>query len=389
MDQRSINALSEPGTTKIPDSRGLAFEIRIGKRVTARNWVITYHVAGVQKQHSLEGNLPLKDAREVCAKIRTAARQGIDIVADGKAEAKADHDKKKARQEKKLGVIVADYLVYAAKTMRPASFKCTKLYLTGHWELLHNEVADEITRKQIANIRERYGETATAQQMLKHLSACLSWALDREKIDKNVCIGIKSARQKPRERVLSETEIKTLWLVTETYPDKDFAAAIRLLLLTGQRLQEIGQLQRSEVSFERQAILLPGTRTKNHREHEIPLSRQAMAILQDVMGDGDRVIRSLSWSQAKLKLDKLCGFEQPWTIHDLRRTFATHTAEIGIEPHYIEAILNHMSGHKSGVAGTYNHARYRKQKINALQSWADHIDKIVSGETSSKIVQFA
>src|SRR5262249_44815133 len=88
------------------------------------------------------------------------------------------------------------------------------------------------------------------------------------------------------------------------------------------------------------------------------------------------------WSRCRERLDEALGIP-PWTIHDLRRSAATHMAEIGIEPHIVEAILNHVSGHKGGVAGIYNRAAYETKKVTALARWAKHVAAIVEGRESN------
>ena len=76
---------------------------------------------------------------------------------------------------------------------------------------------------------------------------------------------------------------------------------------------------------------------------------------------------------------------QPWRLHDLRRTAATHMADIGIAPHVVEAVLNHVSGHKAGVAGVYNQAEYRLEKQAALERWAAHVDGVVTGRPANVV----
>jgi integrase len=122
-------------------------------------------------------------------------------------------------------------------------------------------------------------------------------------------------------------------------------------------------------------IVLPPARTKNKRKHELPLSRQALAIIErqprrpflfsDVKGYTD-------WDCTKARLD------ERWHLHALRRTAATGMAELGVQPHIIEAVLNHVSGHKGGVAGIYNRAKYSGEMRDALQRWADHLDQITN-----------
>jgi integrase len=143
-------------------------------------------------------------------------------------------------------------------------------------------------------------------------------------------------------------------------------------------------------------IALPAERTKNGKPHDIPLSDAALAILKArphfvgrdyVFGTG--VNGYLGWSNYKLALDARItakGAIPEWRLHDLRRTVSTKMHdELGIAPHIVEAILNHVSGHRAGVAGTYNRAAYAKQKAEALVRWAEHLAAIVSGERSKVV----
>jgi hypothetical protein len=84
------------------------------------------------------------------------------------------------------------------------------------------------------------------------------------------------------------------------------------------------------------------------------------------------------WSHRKSALDDVCGVKE-WTLHDLRRTLVTGMNELGVEPHYVEAVVNHKSGHKAGVAGVYNHAKYFEPMKRALAAWAKRVRKIVHG----------
>ena len=125
-----------------------------------------------------------------------------------------------------------------------------------------------------------------------------------------------------------------------------------------------------EIDLARGAIVLPPERTRNRRTHELPLSDSAMAILAAqprrgpfVFGNGRRYA---NWSDPKAALDSRAGLTG-WRLHDLRRTAATRMAELGTLPHVIEAVLNHVSGHRAGVAGIYNRATYAKEMREALE----------------------
>jgi integrase len=183
-----------------------------------------------------------------------------------------------------------------------------------------------------------------------------------------------------RDRVLTEPELTQLLGGLGT---DDFSDIIRLLVLTGQRREEIGGLRWSEVGLDR--IVLGPERTKNRRLHELPLSKQAMDILErrrflrHLNGNRDEWVwgrKFTAWSKSKAILDRRLHGMAPYRLHDLRRTAATHMAELGVFPHIIEAILNHVSGHKSGVAGIYNRARYEGEMRHALQVWGDYVTKL-------------
>ena len=141
----------------------------------------------------------------------------------------------------------------------------------------------------------------------------------------------------------------------------------------------------------------PGVPTKNGLPHAVPLSRQAMALisLRKRVEGRDLVFwtgqSSFSgWTKAKRRLDSQLKLMEPWVVHDLRRSFCTHSAELGIAPHIIEAVVNHISGHKGGVAGIYNRAQYAQEKRAALQRWADHVESIMAGEPDGdNVVTFA
>ena len=214
-----------------------------------------------------------------------------------------------------------------------------------------------------------------------------------ELIERNPAMGLEAPVQPvARERVLIDAEIRQLWAATEstgadTVEDR-YAKILRLLLFTGQRRGEVGGMRRTELDFDRETWSLPGARTKNKLPHDIPLPRQVKAILETQ--DGDPLFGKGGfgeWWRCKAQLDRALDLPA-WTVHDLRRTVVTGMAEIGIAPHIVEAVVNHVSGHKAGVAETYNRAIYAPEKRAALQRWADHLDRIVASDATSNVVEF-
>ena len=185
-----------------------------------------------------------------------------------------------------------------------------------------------------------------------------------------------------RDRVLSTSEIRLFWNATATLPQVS-ANVVRLLLLTGCRLNEVAKLRWEEVSDDFATLTIPGTRTKNSRALVVPLPPLARQLIaeqernEEFVFTTNGVTPAAGWSMAKKRLDAAMGNVPAWVLHDLRRTAATGMAEIGIQPHIVEAVLNHVSGHRAGVAGVYNRASYAAEKREALEKWASHIRSIV------------
>ena len=193
-----------------------------------------------------------------------------------------------------------------------------------------------------------------------------------------------------RERVLNDDELRAIWNAADGAGQ--YGVIIKLLTLTACRREEIGALRWSEIDLDRAIISLPSARTKNARPFDVPLSATALAVLEThprreddfVFGrrDGFR-----GWADAKTALDRRIKVA-PWRAHDLRRKAATRMADIGVLPHVIEAVLNHQSGAKAGIAGVYNRAMYESEKRDAANRWAEHLLSIVEGRTA-KVVAFA
>jgi integrase len=180
-------------------------------------------------------------------------------------------------------------------------------------------------------------------------------------------------------------ELKAIWCALE---NNTYGAIIRLLVLTGQRAGEIARLRWAEVG--ESEIILPAARTKNNRAHIVPLSSAAREILTAhwregrafVFGRGDSGFSN--WSKSKSQLDASTRLPH-WTPHDIRRAVATGMANLGVQPHVIESVLNHVSGFKACVAGIYNRSQYEIEKRLALSLWAEHVLSLVKG-CESKIV---
>jgi integrase len=207
----------------------------------------------------------------------------------------------------------------------------------------------------------------------------------------NPVIGTNApATPQRRERVLSDTEIVEVWNACK--PD-DYGRIVRLLLLTGARRGEVGGMRWSELDSEQGTWTIPGARTKNKRPHVLPLPPLAWEIVKQVYPRLDvdhlfgRGVHGFNgWAVAAAAMKKRMQLLPAWTVHDLRRSVATGMANLSVQPHVIEAVLNHQ-GFRAGVAGTYNRSPYANEVRNALLMWADHLRAIVEG-TAKKVISF-
>jgi integrase len=378
------------------DLPGFGLRLRSGG---SRNWIIQYALGAKQRRMTL-GSTEVLDS----SKAHKTARDLLASVRLGRDPAAERTESRVRASDDELGAIIDRFLARQETRLRPRSYTETKRYLKKHWKSLHGVHLTRINRATVAArldaIADESGSVA-ADRARAALSAFFAWAIRQGLCEVNPVIGTnKAADVKSRERVLSDQELKAIW---NALPDSDYGRIVRLLILTGQRREEIGGLRWSEIDVAKRVITLPSERTKNHRSHDVPLSKPALAIVTTqpmragrdfLFGDGPRrreqngeAIKQggfQGWSKSKIALDAQTKSIGAWRLHDVRRTVATRMAELGVQPHIVEAVLNHASGHKAGIAGVYNRAAYVDEKTAALALWAKHIDRLISGTSSEK-----
>ena len=246
----------------------------------------------------------------------------------------------------------------------------------------------DVTQRQVLDVLKHLVETdrpSEANHAAGVIKTLFGWCCDGGLLAINPCERLKKpAKKMSRERVLVRDELKAVWrsFDADGYP---FGTMGKLLLLTGQRRGEVVGMRWSELDEEARAWTIPAARSKNGRTHVVPLSDAAMRTLQAIprlssdclfpaRGNDENTVSG--FTRAKLRFDRVSGVDG-WTFHDLRRTVATGMAEIGVTPHVIERILNHVSGSFAGVAGIYNRFQYLPEMRQALETWAHHIESIV------------
>jgi integrase len=410
--------LTQPNATRQPlpagksdaiffddDLPGFGLRVRAGGK---RTWIIQYRVGTKQRRLTI-GSVDKLSADQA----RKAARGRLARVELGGDPQQEKHEARNTAHHT-VGKLVDDYLARrhhdtGKDRLRRSSYEATELYLRKHWKPLHGLQASKIDRSAVASrlsAIEAEISSVTAARARVALSSMFAWAIGQGIVDSNPVIGTnKPPEPVARDRVLTDAEVAHIWAACR---DDSFGRVVKLLLLTGARRDEIGDLAWDEIDLERDVIILPAQRTKNGRPHIVPLAPMAVAILKSVprrpraggaieylFGEGQGGFSG--WSKAKLALDRRINEARTataagrgnqsgkpqiadWRLHDLRRTVATVMADrLGVLPHIIEALLNHVSGHKAGIAGVYNRAGYEREVHAALLVWADHLESIVHG----------
>ncbi len=416
LTDRSIRRKSPAsGTLELWDmiTPGLALRIHSGGR---RSYCVTTRLAGTGKQiRRTIGTVDthsLAEAREAARAIIRDAKQGIDAAsreALKEAARQMQQEAERARTDS-LQATVDAYLADRGKgggatlksrTMVKQRFENHVLQLWGDRPLASITRAD--VRDLVRNIATKH--PVAANRVLSNVRRLFNWAIAQDRIDHSPAAGIEAPSvEVSRDRVLTNSELAAIWDGCDKLSAAQ-GATIKIMMLTGARRNEAGGLRRSEMSDDGLTWNLPASRSKNGRPHIVPLSALAREVIEGVPRvaggdpvfslDGRRAVNS--WSDVKTRLDRAIGEARAeaageekydggkyaipgWTFHDLRRTLVTGMIEVlGIAPHVVEAVVNHLSGQsRAGVAGIYNRAVLLPQRREALEGWARHIQAIVS-----------
>jgi integrase len=354
-----------------------------------RSWIFQYKLGRRTRRLVIGAAAAIKvgRAREIAGELHAKVKLGGDPAGEKRINIE--------RAAHTIGALVERYLDQKRSELRPGSFREIKRHLEVHSKPLHPLPADTLDRRTVADLLHRIEKDSgavTSNRVGATLSAMFVWAVKEGLVLANPVIGANKRPERSRDRVLSDSELALIW---RALGDGQYAAIVRLLMLSGQRMGEVAGLRWGEVDFARDQIVLPGERTKNGLRHEIPMSPTVRQILKAqpktverelVFGRGTGPFSGLS--RCKDRLDKKItelNDGKPlahWTQHDLRRSFATRLSDLGVQPHVIECLLNHVGGFRAGVAATYNRASYTNEKKQALLIWDEHIASVVAGRRS-------
>ncbi|HXH00235.1 MAG TPA: site-specific integrase [Sphingomicrobium sp.] len=343
------------------------------------------------------------------------AKRLLGLVSEGKDPAAAKRDARTMATDLAFSGFVGRFLDLYVKHEWPSSYEFAegilRLHVTPH---LKAKPLPLINRSDITRVFDALpvGKAALRRNVHAVIRRLFRWAVGRGDIDRSPMEGMEAPPSAPsRDRVLSDEELRLAWLAADTlgYP---FGALYRLLIGTGQRREEVAGLNWSELDRSTATWLLPAARAKNATANHLHLSSLMIAELDRIAGGGkwpraDLVLSTngktsvSGFSRGKKRLDRemtntlakqsdAAGIKaqplKPWRVHDFRRTFATGMQRLGIRFEVTEAILNHVSGSKSGVAGVYQRHDWKDEKRAALEAWGAHVSRMVANEDRSNVI---
>jgi integrase len=345
------------------------FGVRISQGGT-KSYVVMY---GPQRRLKTIGRFPdikLSDARREAKKIQSEELPEPFGVAS-------------TREAISFGSAVEQFLKASANRNRPRTTSDYRRLLHRHFSF--EKPVDQITRSEIMRVITKLDSTPSEQ---KHafvaISTLMNW-LVRQGIITQSPVPRMTLKTSARARILSTAELTSVFCATKTCPFP-FGPIMRLLILTGQRRGEIGAMKWNWIDQKNRTVSLPSTITKNGRVHVFPFGDLVQEVFESLPQMDGYLFPSRNssgttfngWAKSKKRFDQQLVGVEPYTLHDLRRTFASTIAGQGTPIHVTEKLLNHVSGTISGVAAIYNRHSYMPEMRKAVASYEAWLSNLIS-----------
>lgn len=370
------------------------------------------------------GTLTLGQARELAAQIDRKRKRGLDVIEEQKAAEARKRTAAADRAANTFGTSVREFFIdYRTKRKaRQRRWRDNAALLGLHYppgsdpataepELIKGGLVAIWDDKPVAEIDESHvlavvkearkrGGEGRGRKMHAALSVLFSWLLRERRVKANPCASVwKPEPPEPRERTLTDAEIASFWRGCDAI-GAPFGPMFQIMLLSGARLREVAGIMRGELDANG-CWTVPGSRTKNGRSLSLalpPLAQQIIASVPVIEGEAGFVFTTTGntpvsgFSRAKKLLDaaiaKSAGHALAnWRLHDLRRTFATGMAKLGVALPVVEKLLNHVSGSFAGIVGVYQKHEYTDEKREALARWAAHVAGLVDGRANVVVMR--
>jgi len=403
-----IKSLPVPasGVAQHPDGKIPGFGVRVTSS-GVKTFYLKYRHGGQYARLNLG-----RDPTTTLAKARAKAHAALA----GLAEGLDPRGEERAQSEDLSFAAILDAFLenYCRHNNRASTAAETerllRVYFLPEWK---NRRVTDIAKADVAAalqpIMKRKAPSA-ARHAFAAARKLFNWCVEQGLVEDSPCRTMKPpVKAASRDRVLTDDELALVWRTSIEQGDT-FGIVVRLLPLTAQRRGEVCGMSWNELDLQQGIWTIPGSRTKNHRAHALPLTPTTVEILKSLprLDDSPLVFPArgkleqayTGYSKGKRMLDKAIDKKRSraavaaggkpddvtdinWTLHDLRRTAATGMAKLAVPPHVIERILNHATGTFGGVAGVYNRFQYLPEMRQGLQVWEEHLFKTVAAASES------
>lgn len=397
----------------------------------AKSWALRYRFEGKPRKLTVgsvllerKGDGPLTALPlghpMTLTEARRAAREALQTLAEGrdpstvkkvlKAARTVEADDGKDTIEKLGERFIERYAKPRNRSWRETQ-RQFKVEINPSWG---KKKATDIRKRDVLDLLDGIvdrGSPVTANRVFATLRKFFGWLIERDVVQSSPCSDLrKPTPEESRERVLTDEEMKLFWEAASGF-EYPFGPMWRLLLLTGQRRQEVAGMRWSELTLTGDAQwLIPGARTKNGKEHLLPLPPDVADLVEALprigkkgfvfTTTGDTSVSGFSRSKDRLDAAMLAILKKraeesgqdvdevtltPWTLHDLRRTMASGMAALNINLPIIEKVLNHSSGSFSGIVSVYQRHDFKAEKLAAMKAWADWVMTLVGDKTADNV----
>jgi integrase len=306
-------------------------------------------------------------------RLVSIGRVGIVTLADARDKARQLLAQETLGVAERSSVPVKDaldlFFSAAESRLRPRTLADYRRLLTRHLRKLSKRSIGALTTRDVTEAIDVLVATPSEQNhAFAAMRTFFRFCVRRGLMQRSPLEGVPMpARIASRDRVLESSEITSVLQAAAVigYP---FGTIVQLLVHTGQRKGEISGLCWSWIDQEKRTITIPALISKNRRQHTLPYGKQVTAILANVPKGNDALFRVHNWDQRTDDLRTAAAVPH-FTLHDLRRTYASGMAALGIPPHVVEKLLNHVTGTISGVSAIYNRYQYWDEQVEAVTRW--------------------
>jgi integrase len=389
------------------DSVVPGFGIRISD-TGRRDFVVMRRVAGAQ--HPTRFSLgQYTEGEGQLAEARQKARDALDDMSlgrdPGERKRRAIEEEAKKRRDSVLAVAEEFFKRHTAKLKSGHKAEAVlrrellgqelkrkdgkKEWVSGKDARLRDHAIIDVSRRDIVQLIESIidrGHKHYARQTFAHVRTFFAWAVERSMygLEHSPCELIRVSKLvgklSTRKHVLDDEDIRRVWSGASEYP---FGPFTKMLLLTGQRRNEVAKMRWSEIDIKKKLWTIPAERMKGDQAHLVPLSDKAIELLEGLprfKGDyvftttgGERPISG--FAKAKRALDKKASGAAKWIFHDLRRTVRTRLSELRVPDVVAELVIGHK---KLGLHAVYDQHAYLNEKRDALDAWAKRLQLILT-----------